>query len=458
MIIRFKTRRFAGVFALPLAFAAFAAFAAFGPATAANGNILLIVLDDFGQDAAWASPAWPATTIPRAPQPNMAALAAKGITFGNMDVHMECSPTRAAIMTGQHAFRPENGVGQWINETRLDLPNNAFTLYDAFSASAAGQLYRRAYVGKLHLYHRTDGPNAPLTQGGINDFAGPLPGGALPSYYQWQLTTNGVSRQTTAYATTLQSDLAIAQITKADPRPYFLSLDYSAPHTIPGGYQRPPNNLHSYDTIAAGPVDDRIHFDAVVQALDTELGRVLARVDLRTTTVLLLGDNGTATNVHRPPYGPRCKSSIYQCGLAVPFVIAGKGVAGAPRVDVRLTEDVDLFPTILQLAGISPTSVLPPGRKIDGKSLVPYMASITGSNGRIYNYSETFDNGWNINPVRSMRGGRYKVVTRGAKRELYNIEIDRHETHNLLPGPLSAQDSEAYSRLLGEMSSLLATR
>ena len=84
--------------------------------------------------------------------------------------------------------------------------------------------------------------------------------------------------------------------------------------------------------------------------------------------------------------------------------------------------------------------------------------SPTGNNGRIYNYGETFDNGWNINPVRSMRGGRYKVVTRGAKRELYNLETDPHEARNLLPGPLNAEQSEAYSRLLAEMAKLLATR
>ena len=170
-----------GATALPIACAALSPVA-----EGADGNILLVVLDDFGQDAAWPSPAWPATNVPRAPQPNMAALANRGITFGNMDAHMECSPTRAAILTGQYAFRPENGVAEWISPARVDLPNQAFTLFDAFTASAAGQRYRRAYIGKLHLYHGTDGLNAPLTQGGINDFSGPLPGGALNSYYRWR--------------------------------------------------------------------------------------------------------------------------------------------------------------------------------------------------------------------------------------------------------------------------------
>ena len=92
-----------------------------------------------------------------------------------------------------------------------------------------------------------------------------------------------------------------------------------------------------------------------------------------------------------------------------------------PRVDQRLVQDVDLFPTILQLAGISPATVVPAGRKIDGKSIVPYMTSTTGSNGRVYSYNETFTDTWNNKAVRSMRGGRYKLVTRGAKQELYSI-------------------------------------
>ena len=57
-----------------------------------------------------------------------------------------------------------------------------------------------------------------------------------------------------------------------------------------------------------------------------------------------------------------------------------------------------------------------------------------------------------------MRGGRYKVVTRGAKQELYNILSDPHETTNLIGAPLSAEAAEARTRLLAEMNALLATR
>ena len=456
MIASCKTRLLlAGTVALALACAAFAP-----AAKAANGNILLVTADDFGQDAAWASPAWPATLLPRAPQPNLTALANRGITFGNFDAHMECSPSRAAILTGQYAFRPQNGVAEWISDARVDLPNEAFTLFDAFTASAAGQRYRRAHIGKLHLYHGADGRNAPLAQGGINDFSGPLPGGGIRSFYRWQNTTNGVARLSTIYATTLQTDLAIAQVTKVDSRPYFVSVNYNAPHTIDGGYERPPNELHNYDTIPAGPVDDQIHFDAVVQALDTELGRLLARVDFATTTVIFMGDNGTRSWVRRQPYGFRgCKSSIYQCGVAVPFVLAGKGIAGTvPRVDLRLAQDVDVFSTILQLAGINQASVVPAGRVIDGQSLVPYMTSTTGSNGRVYSYNETFTGTWTNHAIRSMRGGRYKLVTRGARQELYRTASDPHETRNLIGTPLNAEATEARARLLAEMNALLATR
>ena len=106
---------------------------------AAGGNILFIIADDMGKDAAWLSFTWPATTVPRAPQLDLQALANRGITFGNFDAHMECSPTRATYMTGQYAFRPQNGVAEWINESRVDLPAAAFTLYEAFAKSPAGQ-------------------------------------------------------------------------------------------------------------------------------------------------------------------------------------------------------------------------------------------------------------------------------------------------------------------------------
>ncbi len=440
-----------------------AMFAPVAAVEAATGNVLLVIADDYGWDAAFASPARAPTIDPPAPQPNLQALAAKGITFGNFDAHQECSPTRAALRTGQHLFRPENGVGQWISPTRVDLPAQAFTIDDAFTSSAAGQRYLVDYVGKLHLYHATDGVNAPLLQGGIRDFNGPLPGGAINDYYRWTNFANGVQSGVTTYATTFQSDMAIREIAEARfaDRPFFLTLSYNAPHQTNLGYQQPPLSLLSATTraSAAEVISPRAHYDQMIEALDHELGRVLATVDLATTTVIFMGDNGTPGAVGRAPY-TGFKSSPYQGGINVPLVIAGEAVAGpVPRVEKRMAQDVDLFATILDLAGIDLAATVPPGRVIDGKSLRPYLADPLGPSVHPYNYNEEFTDGvWTAHAIRSIRGTVYKLITRGSKHELYRIFSDPHETDNLLRRRLTPAGAEAYPRLLAAMNALLATR
>ncbi len=110
----------------------------------------------------------------------------------------------------------------------------------------------------------------------------------------------------------------------------------------------------------------------MIEAMDTELGRLLAGVDLATTTVIFVGDNGTPNEVIATPYNPdHAKLRVYEQGIKVPLIIAGRGVKDAGRQIAALVNTVDLYPTILRLAGVDPAAVLPGGRKIDGVSLLP---------------------------------------------------------------------------------------
>ena len=132
----------------------------------------------------------------------------------------------------------------------------------------------------------------------------------------------------------------------------------------------PPSNLHTYGT----PTTNRGMYEAMCQALDTEVGRVLATVNLTNTHVIFIGDNGTAGNVIARPYSPtKAKASMYEGGVRVPLIVAGAGVVSPNRRVTALVSAVDLFPTILQLAGIDPQTALPVGTVIDGVSLLPLL-------------------------------------------------------------------------------------
>ena len=195
----------------------------------------------------------------------------------------------------------------------------------------------------------------------------------------------------------------------------------------------------------------------MIEALDTEVGRLLAEVDLTTTTVILLGDNGTPGNVIAAPFSAeRAKGSVYEAGVRVPLLIAGAGVEGAGRRVSGLVATVDLFPTILGLAGIG----LPAGVRIDGISLLPLLAG-SATNGvlRPFAYTERFPLRFDVDYERAIRTTRYKLVEYGTgEREFYDLAADPLERADLLRGTLTAEQATRLRQLDRRLAVLIAGR
>ena len=77
---------------------------------ASSPNILVIIADDYGADSSSLYNTNASASLP--PTPNIEALARSGVLFRNAYANPVCSPTRACLMTGRHAFR--TGVGDVI--------------------------------------------------------------------------------------------------------------------------------------------------------------------------------------------------------------------------------------------------------------------------------------------------------------------------------------------------------
>ena len=70
-------------------------------------NIVLVFMDNFG----WGEPGFNGGGIIRgAPTPRIDALAAEGMRLTNFNVESQCTPSRAAIMSGRYAIRTGNGT------------------------------------------------------------------------------------------------------------------------------------------------------------------------------------------------------------------------------------------------------------------------------------------------------------------------------------------------------------
>ncbi|WP_411825792.1 sulfatase-like hydrolase/transferase [Luteolibacter sp. AS25] len=330
---------------------------------AEKNNILLLIVDDWGIDSSPldSSPELnPETTYPS--MPNLEALAKRGIRFTNAYAQPVCSPTRATILTGRYAFR--HGVG--APETQL--PTDEIALPKLFTAAASN--YQMASFGKWHLGGTQNGP---AELGGWPNFSGILRGG-VPDYFSWRKTENGNSGQSSTYTTTDQVNDAVRFISSRDSEPWFAWVAFNAPHTP---FHNPPENLHSYrglSTDQRGEIsrnDSRKAYEAALEALDTEIGRLLESVDTTKTNIFLIGDNGTPAQVVQPPLSRRnAKGSLFQGGIHVPFIVAGPDVS-KPGTSDELVHCADLFSTILELAEIDPAPLLSPNTIIDSKSLLP---------------------------------------------------------------------------------------
>jgi arylsulfatase B len=317
-----------------------------------------------------------------------------------------------------------------------------------------------ASFGKWHL----SGGASDLNRQGWAHHAGMPPGaGGLPSYFSWPKTVDGATATTRTYATTDTVDEALAEIARAEARdaPYFLWVAFAAPHDP---YHKPPNGLNSKDSLPATGASSRAYFEAMVEAMDTEIGRLLEAVDLATTTVVFVGDNGTSGEAIAAPYpSSKDKGTMYQGGVRVPLLIAGAGVDAPDRTATQLVNTVDLFPTILELAGIDPAGVVPAGRKTDGVSLLPYVENRAHPKPRAWVYAEQFPTRYDARWQRAIRDARYKLIERSAAlsfpvREFFDLADDPFESTNLLGRTLTEAQRANLASLDRQLDALLATR
>src|SRR5205085_1119296 len=132
----------------------------------------------------------------------------------------------------------------------------------------------------------------------------------------------------------------------------------------------------------------RAYFEAMTEAMDTEIGRLLSAVTRTNTHIIFLGDNGTPAQVVQPPYSAtHAKDTLYEGGIKVPLVISGPAVASPNRTNDTLVHAVDLFATILEMAGISNVTSLTTNA-LDSQSVLAAVRAVT--NLTRYSYSEKF--------------------------------------------------------------------
>lgn len=368
-------------------------------ALAAKPNVLLITADDLGLQLSCYGDPYIQT-------PHLDELAASGVRFKTAYVtQASCSSSRSSMLSGLYPHT----TGQ------IGLANGGFVL-DPKQVGKNLQVYmqkagyRTGILGKLHV----------------------APESSFPFDYR---PKKGDTRDVRAVA-----ENASVFMEQESSKPFFLMVNYSDPHF----YKDKKTNRPVFPSQWKGVPKDPIADDAVpgwdfqgfdepvarkrasnyyntVKRLDVGVGLLLEKLEKaghgENTLVIFLGDHG-------PPFS-RGKTTCYESGLRVPFLVRWPGVAVPGLVSEALVSAVDIVPTILDAAGAEMPTTL------HGASLVPALITAEKpGEWRNYLVGEFHYHGYQpFFPRRAIRNDQFKLIHNIlAGKSTPNVRVDGDPT------------------------------
>ena len=396
--------------------------------------------------------------------PNFDRLAASGVRFTNAySASPLCSPTRLSVLTGKYPHRlgmtaphghlptidpdtplyePGKTGAAWqaylVPESKRQLLNDADTYGKAFKAAG----YATAFMGKWHLGKP---PYMPENQGYdvvIGGRGNPGPPGGF--FAPWNSDTLP-KRPAGTHIDDAITDEALAFIDASvqQGKPFLLDLWFYDVHA-PFQAKQPLIQKYRQRTDPRGFQDLAI-MGAMLETFDTNLGRVLDHLeqhDLADKTVIVFwSDNGgnmydtvegtTPTNNAPLKAG---KGNIHEGGIRVPAVIRWPGVTRAGTVSDAVVSTIDIYPTILEMAGLDK----PASAQFDGLSLGGLLrGQDLDRDTMFFHFPHYVPKPKNMS-ASAVRRGDYKLIRRydrdgdePYKFELYNLAQDIGETDNL---------------------------
>jgi arylsulfatase A len=225
--------------------------------------------------------------------------------------------------------------------------------------------YRSACIGKWH-----NGEQFPYTpQGqGFDEFFG-FHNGHWNNYFDTELLRGAKFEKTKGYITDVLTDEAMKFISKNQSAPFFCYLAFNAPHSP---YQVPDQYFDRFK--AKGFTDELAAYWGMAENIDDNLARLFAHLDklklADNTIVIFMTDNGGTAGVKTFNAGMRGgKTSVHEGGTRVPLFVRWPAAKWQPHVVKPLAAHIDIFPTLMDLCGVTP----PAGPKVDGRSLRPLL-------------------------------------------------------------------------------------
>jgi arylsulfatase A-like enzyme len=411
-------------------------------------------------------------------------IADEGVTFGNSFVNFSmCCPSRATLLSGQYAqnhgvmgiYPPTGGYGKFDSDNSL-----------ALWLQRGG--YHTAHIGKMLNGYGSDSP-ANVPAGWSEWYASVDP--STYRMYGYTLNENGVFRtygdpqqeNPAVYQTDVYTAKAADYINRNSGRPFYLSLNYLAPHheeapvrdrtsvivrpakrhinafaskPAPRGpsfdepdlSDKPPHvarrstspfTFEQQQEIARNYQRRQESLLAVDEGVERIVNTLRANGQLFNTYIIFTSDNGYLQGQHRIPSG---KIAPYEPSIRVPLLVRGPGVPRG-RTSKEMVVNADLAPTIVDVTGVRPLLVQ------DGRSLRRFWnrprrkttRPIMLQSGGVNRGFEEMDAGpvAVLRPLQTFKGirtDRYLYVAyRNRTKEMYDLARDPHQLRSVIDDP-----------------------
>jgi N-acetylglucosamine-6-sulfatase len=479
-------------------------------------SFVVIQTDDQTLDSLYASHrAYPGAPATRAMPNTLDLIGKRGMSFNRYYVpYPLCCPSRVSLLTGRYSHN---------NNVRGNNPPNGG--YTGFSFRGAanhniatwlqGAGYRTVHVGKvMNGYGQPPFSSGLEVPPGWSSWYATVDQDRNHYFYGYTLNVNGqlvgpfgdsgdwdtreygvrddpgcpaapLNGQPCMYLTDKLTEIAANEILATPAgKPFYVQLDYTAPHgdfRRPAGPEPAPRHYdwfrgarlpHDYsEGLQEGAVSDKPRFirDAdyltpterrvyriywqkqleSLRAVDDGVKRVIDTLGylgrLRNTYVIFVSDNGFFFGEHRLLGG---KFLAYEPATHMPFLIRGPGIEAGTQTG-EMAANIDIAPTLAELAGVEPT------KSVDGRSLVPFLEDPELRTRRpilFESFVETNDVEANgalrpsarpsnqasaslLAPPKDYAGirlGAYKYIAwPSGEKELYNINRDPNELNSL---------------------------
>ena len=445
------------------------------PAAETPRNIIFILVDDQRHDAL------SCMGHPFLKTPAADSLVRGGVRFANAYVTTSlCSPSRASILTGLYAHTHR------VVDNQSGMPEGL----RFFSQDLQDAGYETAFIGKWHMGHASDEPrpgwNHWVSFVGQGNYFPDLPGGRKA-----QLNVNGRRVPQSKYITDELTDYAVDWLTrrKTGDKPWMLYLSHKAVHhdfspaprhkgtyanveitpfpttkgtpldeLKPMWARNQRNSWHGAEHAfhgTQGKVEDIYRrYCETMLSVDESTQRVLDYLretgQLDSTLIIYMGDNGHLWGEQ----GLIDKRTAYEASIRVPLIMHCPDLLPAGRVVTEMAANIDIAPTTLAPAGVettvarlsesssprAPDSESQATRQMHGLSLLPLAQGERVENWRTELLYEYFWERWapSTPTLHALVTPQWKYVRAYGLwdvAELYDLESDPHELHNLFAVP-----------------------